>query len=290
MQIIAVGMHQYRLDMVGIEPLQAAFDGETGVFGAEVKCRLAVDKVLAHLADDDPVLALAFKQAAQPLFADAVGGGGIQQVDTQTPCQRQQFQGAFIVRQVKTGRIFYALVATQLDRTQSQRRYQRAVIAKAAIKIVQGDHVNRCSQGARPIGGRGSESAAGCWPGRMPCLSSSDNTRSARSGANASLVGQPVHSVPAPAARKALSGRTSPRCAGSARLMRSVRHCRADWSSQGIRLASSFCAKAICAASSRATPSASARLPPRYQAHWPSGVGWVVMVIRGLLPPPRQWA
>ncbi|MCY1441851.1 hypothetical protein D9M71_581890 [compost metagenome] len=58
----------------------------------------------------------------------------------------------------------------------------------------------------------------------------------------------------------------------------------------GSRLATSFFAAAICASGSRATPSASARSPPRYQTHWPSAAGWLVTVIRGFGPPPRQWA
>ncbi|MNN34491.1 hypothetical protein D3C81_1482980 [compost metagenome] len=114
-------------------------------------------------------------------------------------------------------------------------------------------------------------------------------TRSAKSGASASLVGQPTRRLPC-SLRKALSGRTRPDCAGSARSTRSVRHSAAERSTHGSNSASSRRAKAICAASSRATPSASARSPPRYHTHWPSAAGWVVTVMRGLVPPPRQWA
>ena len=65
-----------------------------------------------------------------------------------------------------------------------------------------------------------------------------------------------------------------------------VAHCAWPRSIQGSSFASSRRASAICAASSRATPSASAMSPPRYQTDWPSRVGWVVTVIRGFGPAP----
>lgn len=107
--------------------------------------------------------------------------------------------------------------------------------------------------------------------------------------ASASLVGQPTSRRPC-SARKALSGRNRLDCAGSARSTRKVAHCAWPRSIQGSSFASSRRASAICAASSRATPSASAMSPPRYQTDWPSRVGWVVTVIRGFGPAPRQWA
>ncbi len=125
--------------------------------------------------------------------------------------------------------------------------------------------------------------------GRMPSSSRRAQTRSAKSGASASLVGQPTSRRPC-SARKALSGRNRLDCAGSARSTRKVAHCAWPRSIQGSSFASSRRASAICAASSRATPSASAMSPPRYQTDWPSRVGWVVTVIRGFGPAPRQWA
>ena len=85
-------------------------------------------------------------------------------------------------------------------------------------------------------------------------------------------------------------GASGPVCSGSARSTRKVAHCVVLRSIHGSNWAISFCAVAICSAGSRCTPSLSAMSPPMYQTHWPSAAGCVVTVMRGLVPPPRQWA
>src|SRR5690554_8221784 len=88
MHIIAVGMYQYGLDMVGVQAFEAALDGKAGVPCTEIECRAAFSELLAYLADNHPVLALALEQLAQPFFTDAVGRCSVQQIESRSEERR----------------------------------------------------------------------------------------------------------------------------------------------------------------------------------------------------------
>jgi len=92
----------------------------------EIELRLTVDELLADLADHHPMVALAQQQRAQALFADAVGGGGIDQVDAEIPRQIEQVTRLCIVGNAKAAGVLHALITAQLDRAQSQWRYIQA--------------------------------------------------------------------------------------------------------------------------------------------------------------------
>src|SRR5690606_27940869 len=79
--VVAVGVHQHQIDMLGLQAAQAALHGKAGVLRREIEARLAVLELLAHLADDHPLLALAAQQRTQALLAAPVGRRGIDQVD-----------------------------------------------------------------------------------------------------------------------------------------------------------------------------------------------------------------
>ncbi|MCY1459109.1 hypothetical protein D9M71_765530 [compost metagenome] len=114
-------MHQHQVDVVGLQALEAAFDGKTRVSGAEVEARLAAVELFAHLADNHPLFALATQQWAETFFASAVGGCGVDQVDAQLARLLEQHARLVIVGDGKAVGVLDPLVAAQLDRAQAQR-------------------------------------------------------------------------------------------------------------------------------------------------------------------------
>src|SRR5690606_14561117 len=190
-QVVAVGMHQHQVDDVGFQPAQAALHRKARVRRREVEARGSVLELLADLADDHPVLPGAAQQRAEALLADAVGRRGVDQVDAQLTGLGEQGAGGRVIRDREAVGILHALVATELDGAEAQRRDQQAGVAERAMQVVQPAHGS--FQGAWATGGRGR--AAGswlAWPGWMPACSRCWKTRSARSGDSASLVGQPT--------------------------------------------------------------------------------------------------
>ncbi|MOA28054.1 hypothetical protein D3C78_1489720 [compost metagenome] len=151
-------MHQHQVNLLGFQALEAALDGKARVCGAEVETRLAFFELLTDLADDHPVIALAAQQWAEALFAAAVGGGGVDQVDAQVTGLGQQLAGLVVVGDGKAVGVFDSLITPQLDCTQAQWRDAQTGAAQGAVQIVESRqaHGSSCSQTGRAIGGRGS--------------------------------------------------------------------------------------------------------------------------------------
>jgi len=133
------------------------FDRKARVRGGKVEARLAVLELLADLADDHPILALSRQQRAEPFLADAIGRRGVDQVDAQFAGQGQQFASLGIVGDGEAAGVLHALVATQLDRAQTQRRNAQACAAQRAVQVMQRRvHGSSPSQNGPVSGGRGS--------------------------------------------------------------------------------------------------------------------------------------
>lgn len=98
--------------------------------------RLAVDEFFADLADDDPLIALALQQRAQALFADAIGRGGVDQVDAKVLRQPDQLPRLRIVWNAKPIGILDALIAAQFDGAQPQWRNHQAGAAERTVQVV----------------------------------------------------------------------------------------------------------------------------------------------------------
>src|SRR5690554_3569678 len=255
--------------------------------GAEIEPGLTVDEFLAYLGAQHPVLTLALQQRAEAFFTGAVGRCRIQQVDAQLPGQRQQVADLPVARQLEAAGVLDPLVAADLDGAQPQGRTLQAGIAQRAVQLCQ-CHQNRVSHAGVATGGVGNAGSGCACCGWICWRCSSARTLSLRSGASASLVGQQTRALPT-GCTWALSGRTRPLCAGSARVTGSVLHWQSLRSTQGSSSASSARARSIRRSAGMSVP-CSARSPPRYQHHWPSAQGWVVTVRRGFGLLPRQWA
>ena len=158
--------------------------------------RLAFDKLLANLAADDPVVPLALEQRAKAVLAGAVGRRGVQQVDAQIMCEREQVAHSVVVWQVETVRILYALITADLDGTQPEGRQAQAGVSQGAVEGVQGTHWKQASQSGAATRGRGRSGGSGGCPVDVTCWRvSSCITRSLRLGARASLVGQLISAL-----------------------------------------------------------------------------------------------
>src|SRR3546814_20268640 len=69
---------QQHVDMIGVEPAEAALQAAGEVVGREPVGGDAVLELLSHLADDHPAVALAAQQPAETLLAAAIGRGGVE--------------------------------------------------------------------------------------------------------------------------------------------------------------------------------------------------------------------
>ena len=117
--VVAVRVHQHQVEIVGAQALQAAFDAAAHVRGAEIEKGFAVHELLADLRADHPVLTVR-QQLAEALFAAAIGGRSVDEVDAQLARQGQQLAYLLIIGQVKAGGIFDALIAADLDRAEAK--------------------------------------------------------------------------------------------------------------------------------------------------------------------------
>ncbi len=125
--------------------------------GGEVEARLPLLELFAGLADDHPLVALATQQRAETLLADAIGRRGIDQVDAQFTRLAQQGARLRVIGDGEAVGVLHPLVAPELDRAQSQRRYAQAGRAQRAMQIVQGGaHGSSVSHTGCPSAGRGS--------------------------------------------------------------------------------------------------------------------------------------
>ena len=120
-QVVAIGMNQYAIQVIGVESFQAALHGAANVFRGEIEMAFTtvVIKLFADLGDNDPVLAPAH-QLAETSFAVAVGGSGVDQVDAQVPGLGQQLGYRVVIRDGETIGVFHPLVAADFHRAQAE--------------------------------------------------------------------------------------------------------------------------------------------------------------------------
>jgi len=135
--VVAVRVHQHQVDAVGAQAREAAVHREARVGGGEIEARLAVVELLADLADDHPVVALAGQQRPQAFLADAVGRCGVDQVDAQLASERQQSARLRVVGNGEAAGVFHALVAAQLDRAEAQRGDRQPGAAERPMQVMQ---------------------------------------------------------------------------------------------------------------------------------------------------------
>lgn len=122
----------------------------------EIEVRSPLLELLTGLADDHPLITLATQQRAEALLADTVGRRGIDQIDAQLSRLSQQGQCLCIVGNGEAVGVLDALITTELDRAQAQRRNLKTSGAQRTMQIVQRGHGSNVSHTGWPSGGRGS--------------------------------------------------------------------------------------------------------------------------------------
>src|SRR4030095_3725344 len=204
-------------------------------------------ELFADLGRQHPPSSAPMQQPTEPFFASTVRGRRIQQIDPEIVCGVQQAREVALGRKLEPVWITNTLVPAELHRTEPQQRDLDTGTPKHSP-----DH-------PAPHGGVaiGTECASEALEERACTGSpaSAASTRSPRSGANASLVGQQTSTLPHRATKLAWGG-TMPGFKGSARPMARTRKSASRTWSHGKSSASSRLACAICSGSPRPTPSA----------------------------------
>ena len=85
----------------------------------EVAVAAVIKEFLSHLGDDNPVLAVP-EQLPQSFFTAAVGRCGVDQVQAQVPGLGDQIDHCRVIGNGKGTGVFYALVAADFHRAQTE--------------------------------------------------------------------------------------------------------------------------------------------------------------------------
>lgn len=117
--IVAVGVDEHDVEIVGAQALQAALDAVADMLGAEVERRHALIEFFPYFGTDNPALAL-LQQFAEAFFAVAIGGGGVDQVHAGLSAQVQEVLHAGVIGQFKIAGVFDAFVAANFHGAQAK--------------------------------------------------------------------------------------------------------------------------------------------------------------------------
>ena len=184
-EILAIGVDQYEVEIVRAQIAQALFDAFAHVARGKIKMRAAAGEHFTYLGAKQPLIAVG-QQPAEAFLTAAIGRRGVEQVDAGFPRRLQQGCDFPVGRQFEVRGIFDFLIAAEFYRAKSETGYLHAGCAEFAP----GKHDFSSRKGCASGGGPGRPARAGFLPGTTPSLPRRCSTMSASTGARVSFVGQ----------------------------------------------------------------------------------------------------
>lgn len=133
-------MNEDLIEALALEPVEAAFEAAAGVIGGVDVGALSGGgiKFLTDLGADDPVRARFREKLAEAFLTGAVGGGGIEVIDTQVAGGCEEGADLVVAGQIEGRGIFHPGVAPDFHRAQADDRHGQASRAERSSRDLRG--------------------------------------------------------------------------------------------------------------------------------------------------------